>query len=547
MTQEYRLDGAEFTKLVLAGAENLREHAKEVNELNVFPVPDGDTGDNMMLTIRGGASSVGDEYLDIAKASRKIADGMLLSARGNSGVILSQFFAGIANGLEGVEKAGPKDMENALLCGVEQAYGAVAKPSEGTILTVARMATEYVCSQGLRTVEDVLRGFVEEGYRALRMTPDFLPVLKSAGVVDSGGAGLLYIVDGMLRALTGEYVTYIAPSEAADAPKTNDIELFTSESELEYGYCTECLVRLQSAKTDISEFDIEVIRDYLKSIGDSVVAVKNGSLVKLHVHTKVPGRVFDFCQKYGEFLSVKVENMSLQHNNVEFAGEETVNEAEKKPFGIVAVCSGEGVKRLFLESGADITVDGGQSMNPSAEDLLDAFRRVNAETVFVFPNNSNIILAANQAARLCKEADVRVIESTTVGEGYAAISMFDPSSEDADIIAEELTEAMKGAVTASVSRCVRDVSDMDVRNGEYIGFVGKNILSSSESRLECAKQLMNKCPAEDLTIGIILRGEAADADEAELLRAYLEESMPDKEIYLTDGNQAVYDYTVIFN
>lgn len=540
MTEDYRLDGAEFAKLVQAGAENLKEHAKEVNDLNVFPVPDGDTGDNMVLTIKGGAGAARNDT-GIAGASKSIADGMLLSARGNSGVILSQFFAGIAQGLDGIEKAGPAELCAALRRGVEKAYGAVVAPSEGTILTVIRMATEYVEKNSFSTVEDTLRAFVEEGYRVLEKTPEFLPVLKTAGVVDSGGAGLLYIMEGMLRALTGEEIIRSYGEESVK--EGVDLDCFTAESVLEYGYCTECLLRLQTAKTDIGEFDVAVITDYLSSIGDSVVAVANGSIVKLHVHTKTPGRVFDFCQRYGEFLTVKVENMSLQHNGT--AGAAQQEKTERKKYGIVAVCAGEGIKELFIDAGADVIVDGGQSMNPSAEDFIKAYERVNADTVYVFPNNSNIFLAARQAAGMFSGSDIRVLESRTVGEGYAAISMFDPSAGSPDAIEEDLRAAMEGVLTAEVSLCVRDVTDMDVRKGEYIGFVGKEVIASHKEREECAVNTAKALDTENGDIIIVARGKDAPEDEAEKVLSRLEDVYPDKEVYLIDGRQAIYDYIFI--
>ena len=314
---------------------------------------------------------------------------------------------------------------------------------------------------------------------------------------------------------------------------------------LEYGYCTELLLRLQRCKTDIEAFEVGMLTDYLKGIGDSVVTFKTGSIVKIHIHTMTPDRVLAFCQRYGEFLKVKIENMSLQHNNI------TSNDSkpsagpksERKPYGIVAVASGDGIKALFTECGADVIVDGGQSMNPSAEDFLEAFAQVNAETILVLPNNGNIILAARQAAGMYADADVRVIDSRTIGDGYAALSMFSADSGDTEQIVSELTEAMDGVITAEVSKSVRDAEG--VHAGEYIGFVGKNILASGSSRFETVCRTAEKTDFSAHDICLLLRGREVERAEAEALRDKLLAQYPGKELYLIDGMQEIYDYILI--
>lgn len=537
------INGLLFAKMLQTGCENLRAQAQDINNLNVFPIPDGDTGDNMLSTVIGGANAAGSGEPSLSDTARRISDGMLLSARGNSGVILSQIFEGLADGLAGVEEADSQAILFALQEGVRHSYHAVLEPTEGTMLTVFRLATESVSAQVPSEPEKMLRSFLKEAKRVLQQTPEMLPVLKKAGVVDSGGAGLIAIGEGMLRALEGDAVPVMAqPTEAS--PQDVDVNLFTEDSVLEYGYCTELLLRLQRSKTDIETLEVSALTDYLKGIGDSVVAVKAGSVVKIHIHTMTPDRVLAFCQRYGEFLKIKIENMSLQHNNVlQEHAVEVQPQGERKPFGVVVAATGDGIKQLFEERGADVIVDGGQSMNPSAEEFIEAFRRVNADTIFVFPNNGNIILTAKQAAGMYRDSDVRVIESRTVGDGYAALSMLSFESGDVDRVEQELTEAMDGVVTAEVSKSVRDTDE--VHAGEYIGFVGQHILASGQSRAETVCATVEQLQERGFDICILLRGREVPSAEAEQLGAQLLSRYPGKEFYVMDGMQEIYDYIMI--
>ncbi len=545
------LDGKMYTEMINAGAANLKAHAQEINDLNVFPIPDGDTGDNMLSTIMGGVSDEESADESIGEAARKASDGMLLSARGNSGVILSQFFEGMAGSFSGLEAADSRAFAKAFQGGVTQAYNAVMEPTEGTILTVIREATEYASSKDTETPKEFLMEFIEEAKRSLERTPDLLPVLKKAGVVDSGAAGLVYIIDGMIRAVCGETVELVSTVVAEKAKKL-DLDAFGPDSVLEFGYCTELLLRLMRAKTDIDSFDVKVISDYLQSIGDSVVAVKNGSVIKIHVHTMTPYKVLEYCQQYGEYLTVKIENMSLQHNSNNDEETSAVMEkapeanAERKKYGVIAVASGEGLKQTFLDLGCDVVVDGGQSMNPSAETFLEAFDRVNADTIFVFPNNGNIILTAHQAAKLYPSSDIRVIESHTIGDGYAALSMLAPSG-DADSIVAELTEAMSGVLTAEISRCVRDANmdGMELKIGDYIGFAGKKLLASGTDRLKTVCDTVDNMGIRDYDICIVVSGKDGTADEAAEIESYVNSNYRGKEVYVIDGGQDVYDYIII--
>lgn len=547
MDKNEKLDGLTYAKMVSAGAANLQAHAKEINDLNVFPIPDGDTGDNMLMTIMGGIIPHDKANESIGDTAKQVSDGMLLSARGNSGVILSQFFEGMSDVFSGIEYADANVVASAFKGGVSQAYKAVMEPTEGTILTVIREATEYACALPCKTPTDFMNAFIEEAKRSLDRTPELLPILKKAGVVDSGGAGIIYIIDGMLRALNGESIALDIKEQATK--NEIDLDAFTPESTLEFGYCTEILLRLQSSKTDVENFDESIIKNYLQTIGDSIVTVKSKSAVKIHVHTMTPYKALEFCQRFGEYLTVKIENMSLQHNSSR-AMEEIDTKAqpdERKKYAVIAVAAGDGVKQMFLDRGADLIVDGGQSMNPSAEAFLDAFDKVNADTVFVFPNNSNIILTALQAAKLYNSSDVRVIESRTVGQGYAALSMLDTSSGNTDAIVDELTEAMDGVITAEVSKCVRDVDTdgMKLRSGEYIGFVGKEILASGKDRISVAKATADTLDLKNHDICIVICGKEATERDAAEIEDHISSHYRGKEVYVINGGQDIYDFIMI--
>lgn len=536
-------DALLYKKMTVAGAANLKAHAKEINDLNVFPIPDGDTGDNMLLTVEGGSSVEVCETL--GATARAVADGMLLSARGNSGVILSQFFDGIAAGFDGLDTATVAELANAFSEGVKHAYAAVMEPTEGTILTVAREASDAAKNSGAKNAEEYFDAFLAEAKTSLAKTPELLDVLKKAGVVDSGGAGLIRIVEGMRQALDGK-TDFFFEEETKHGAEKLDLGKFDENSVLEFGYCTELLLRLQNAKTDVKNFDTSVITDYLKEIGNSIVAFKTGSIVKIHVHTMTPDKVLGFCRNFGEFLTVKIENMSLQHNNTE-AFEAVEKPKEHKKYGVVTVACGDGIKQMMLDLGADVVVNGGQSMNPSAKDFLDAFEKVNADTVFVFPNNGNVILAAKQAAGMYEKADVRVVESKSLGEGHAALTMLNTEIEDPNEIVAELYDAMKNVTTAAVSTCSRDTENngIDLYRGEYIGFVGDRVLSADNDRVDTAKRLIDSLDFDDREICILICGKASDAAETEEIRSYLSSKHPMCEVYVIDGGQDVYHYILI--
>lgn len=546
---ERQLNGTIFVKLLKGGAANLRANRMVVNELNVFPIPDGDTGDNMCMTLEAGASSVSlDDGENLENVASKAAKGMLLGARGNSGVILSRIFAGISKGLQGHLTAGLSEVADALSLGVSEAYAAVSNPVEGTMLTVYRDAVEYAKSHisDRTTWAEFASDMIEELKRSLERTPSLLEELRNAGVVDSGGAGLVYIAEGAKDGYYGR-ITETLSTEGHNSAAPN-LSKFTEDSVLEFGYCTEFLLRLTRAKTDIDNFDLDGFIAYLNSVGDSVVAFRDDTIVKVHVHTMTPGEILNYCQQYGEFLTLKIENMTLQHNEVSQQKRftPTVTKPHKK-YGIVTVSSGAGINSTFVDLGADICIEGGQSMNPSVEDFLAAFTQVNADHIIVFPNNSNIILTAKQAADLFDEADIRIVPSKTIGEGYAAISMLDTSAETVEDLVAAAQDEIEHVVTGLVSRAVRDtVADgVEVRAGSYIGFVDDDILNCCEDARSAVYELAHKINAGDYDVLLLIYGKDVSEEEAYQTAQKMASDFRRTEVIVIDGGQTVYDYILV--
>ena len=543
------IDGKEFFSLIAAGVANLNKNLKTVNELNVFPIPDGDTGDNMYHTISGGFERIRSiEQNDVGKRARALADGMLLNARGNSGVILSQLFAGLANGLDGKTTATVSDLAAAFNEGVKTAYLSVIKPVEGTILTVARESFGRG-AETLKEDSDLDQYFTEvlkEMKVSLENTPNLLAVLKEAGVIDSGGAGLYYIADGMKRALSGEE-TITETAGRTEPDKNVDFSKFDEDTEMTFGYCTEFLLRLQNRKTDVKNFDEKVIIDYLSTIGDSIVCFKTGSIVKAHVHTFEPYKALEFCRSFGEFLTVKIENMTLQHNET-IGGELAVTTAknERKPFGVVAVATGAGVIEMFKDFGADVVIDGGQGNNPSAETFIKAFDEVNADDIFVLPNNSNIILTAKQAGKMYDNSAVHVIETKNIGDCYSALSMLDYSCGDAAVIADNMKKDAESVTTGMITRAIRDanLNGVDIREGDYIGFTDKTMFASCKDPVDTFVSLCEKLDIGKRNFLIVIFGAGAKEEDKSAVANYAE-NLSNVEYYAIEGGQEVYDYIVI--
>ena len=551
------LNGQDLKALVASGAKALRENIEEVNNLNVFPVPDGDTGTNMCHTIEGGVSAVKDIDSDsLSDIAKPLSSGMLLGARGNSGVILSQIFRGICKGLQDKKEVNAVELAEAFELGVKQAYGAVVTPVEGTILTVFREATEYASEKinVSSTINDFFHFHLAQASRSLANTINLLPVLKEAGVIDSGGAGYVHIVKGMIRYIEGESVDFSFLDESSSSSSISssgdiDFSAFGPDDELKFGYCTEFILRLQNSKVDIEKFNIQDVIDILNGEdikGDSIVALNDDSVVKVHVHTMNPGRVLDHMRKFGEFLTIKIENMALQHN--EQIGDSELEENRQKEhlkYALVAVASGDGIKEQFKEFGVNAIIDGGQSMNPSTEDFIKAFKTLDAENIIVFPNNKNIIMAAKQAAQLYKGSNVVVIESKSIPQCYSALTMLDYSSDDLTIIVGNFKQAIDNVASGEITTSIRKttVNKVLINKGDYIGILDGKLLVASRNRLSAFKKLLaNVKDVDSKEVLIVLCGKNVPEEERNQIPDMIYELYPYMETAVIDGGQDIYDY-----
>jgi len=548
MKKLFEISGNLYVSMLRLGASCLEASKKDVNDLNVFPIPDGDTGDNMFMTIKSGvekavASQTSD--ISISEAAAEVSRGMLLGARGNSGVILSRIFAGLSKGLTGVDKADMDTFCKAWQSGVTEAYSSVSNPVEGTILTVLKDSVKAVSELQDADLVSFLDVMLDEMRASLERTPDLLPVLKEAGVVDSGGAGLLCIVEGMHKAACGEKPSDNAVLGSASVPAQSqtNLDAFGPDTELEFGYCTEFLLRLQTAKVDLDTFDETEIRNYLTGAGDSVVCFREGSIVKVHVHTKTPGDILSHCQKWGEFLTLKIENMTLQHSGVEI--KDNFVPKRKKRIGVVSVACGSGICDAMKEAGADCVIEGGQTMNPSVKSFVKAFEHVAAETIFVFPNNSNVILTARQAAELYSGSRIIVIPTKDPGAGYVAIASMDKESKDIDALEQSILETIGGVSTGLVSKAIRNASKdgVDVVEGDYIAICDGKILSDGKSASQLAVDLAGKMGISDHEVALVFTGR--DAQDADELERSLSRQYPLTEFIIRSGGQPVFDYIIV--
>lgn len=547
LVKERVIDGNDFEKLITSGVYNLKKHIDIVNDLNVFPVPDGDTGDNMYLTINGGLNSlknINDNAIGVK--AEALANGMLLNARGNSGVILSQFFNGIALSLKDKINADTKVIAKALKEGVNKAYASVVNPVEGTMLTVIREATENAINnlEKNESIGDFFDYYLNEMKSSLDRTPDLLFSLKEADVVDSGGKGLVYIVEGMKSAIDGKEI------ENNEEQNVNissvDFSKFNEDSIMEYGYCTEFLLQLQKCKCDVNSFDVKELIKFLETIGDSIVAVKTNSIVKVHVHTLTPYKALEYAQRFGEYLTVKIENMTLQHNDLNKKEVKKIKK-ERTKYGIVTVLNGQGLKDSFYDLGVDVIIDGGQTSNPSIESFIEAFDECNADNIFVFPNNSNIIMAANKAKELYSKANVIVINSKNIGEAYSSISLLDYSSDNLDEIKENFETNMQNVTTAMLTKSIRNalINNVDIKENDYIGFKDKIMLTSNKDKLESYFELLNKLDIEHKNYLINIYGKDLLNKEKEIIEKYINDNYPSLEYYSIEGDQEIYDVILI--
>ena len=532
------INGQLFKQMLQSGAANLSNHHAEIDALNVFPVPDGDTGTNMSMTFTSGVKDAlavcSDEIPVIAKALSK---GLLMGARGNSGVITSQIFRGLYQSIDKKETLNAADLAAAFSKGSEVAYKAVMKPVEGTILTVIRESSyyaEHLVKPEEMEVEEWFKTFIEYAKESLNTTPDLLPVLKEVGVVDSGGAGLIVILEGMYSALLGNVI------EAHETDSAASVAAMDVENE-EFGYCTEFILRLNDH--GMRAFTEDKLKRKLSQIGESIVVVQDEELVKVHVHTLTPGEALNLAQRYGEFVKLKIENMQEQHSTLQSEAAAPA-EVPAKEYALIAVAAGEGLTNLFKEYRCDVVISGGQTMNPSTEDFVAAINKLNAKHILILPNNSNIVLAAQQAAVVLDDRDIHVLPSKTIPQGLSACLMFNPEA-DVEANLEEMTEAIKNVKTGQVTYAIKDTTyeGLEIKEGDYMGMFEKSIIVAVPDKMEAVKTLVDQMVDEDAEIVTLIAGEDASEEEVEELVAYIEDNY-DAEVDLHRGNQPVYCFVL---
>ena len=532
------LNGKDFKEMLSSGAANLDNNQAEINALNVFPVPDGDTGTNMSMTFNSGAKEANQCFSNnIGDVAKSLSKGLLMGARGNSGVITSQIFRGFAQSIEGKEEINTKELAEAFENGTRVAYKAIMKPVEGTILTVIREASWYANREvkenpkmDIETYFHRLEYFMED---SLEHTPDLLPILKEANVVDSGGAGLLKIVQGFIAYIDGTPVTTNA---VVVELARNAQSVFENE---EFGYCTEFILRLK--ENYLKGFDENVLKNKLAKEGESLVFVRDEDLIKVHIHTLHPGDALNLAQRYGEFVKIKVENMQEQHSELVKEGE--VKPKEKKAIGVIAVAAGEGVTNLMYELGVDCVISGGQTMNPSTSDFIEKIKELDhCEKIMIFPNNSNIMLAAKQAKDLVDYKEVEVIECKSIQACLSALARFSPESDFNDLVAEfnELCPSIK---TASVTYAVKDssIDGIELKEGDYMAMIGKSIVTNGTDLSEVCRLMLEKFLDEDSELLTLITGEDADEKITERIVEYVENNS-DIEVDVIKGDVPVYYY-----
>ncbi|EOS32243.1 DAK2 domain fusion protein YloV [Lachnospiraceae bacterium 28-4] len=547
------IDAKMLSKMFLAGAKNLEEKKEWINELNVFPVPDGDTGTNMTLTIMAAAKEVSAmEKPDMTVLCKAISSGSLRGARGNSGVILSQLFRGFTKGVRDYEELNAKILADAFDKAVETAYKAVMKPKEGTILTVAKGGARKARELADRGEED-LTVFFEEVIKyadeVLEKTPDLLPVLKQAGVVDSGGQGLMQVLKGAYEAFLGKEIDFKLSDVKASASATSVNMDAQAQADIKFGYCTEFIIMLSRNFNIKQEMDFKA---YLESIGDSIVVVADEDVVKVHVHTNDPGMAIQKALKYGALSNMKIDNMRLEHQEKLFQMAEKQRkeaaepeEMPKKEVGFIAVSAGDGIQEIFKGLGVDYVIEGGQTMNPSTADMLDAVEKVNADTVFILPNNKNIILAADQASHMVEDKKIIVIPTKTVPQGITAVINYVPElsvEENTDTMSEEIKSVRTGQVTYAVRDTMID--DKEIKQGDYMGIGDSGILSNGTDMMEVTFRMIEDMMEDDKELISIYYGSEVSEETAGELKDRVEERYPRCDVELQYGGQPIYYYIV---
>ena len=544
-----KINGLVLAEMIDLGSKNLAKNAEKINSLNVFPVPDGDTGTNMNLSMSSGAKETAANVVEnIGELGKSFSKGLLMGARGNSGVILSQLFRGMSQYIADKKEIDAKEFAEAIQNGVSIAYKAIIKPVEGTILTVAREAAEagLKAAKNTDSVVEVMEAIYAEAQASLKRTPDLLPILKEVGVVDSGGQGLVCVYQGFVAALKGEKI------EGLESVETNVVDMqfeddhdmdFMSPEDIVHGFCTEFTVRLDKEKKDFNE---DKFREDMSKFGDSLLVISDSEYVKIHVHTETPGDVFNYGQQYGELIKIKSDNMREQHREVlrKQEAKQASTPKEIKEQAMISISMGAGLSKVLTSMGVDYIVEGGQTMNPSTEDIMKAIKEVNAKNIFIFPNNKNIQLAAKQAAELAEE-NVFVIESKTAPQGLAAVMVFNPQAS-ADENFANMQEVLLTVSTLEVTHAVRDtnIEGVEIKKDEFMGIKDGKIVVSNLSLNTVLEELLEKSIDEDKEIVTLYLGEESTEEYTDFLEQLIEEKYPDVEVELIESGQPVYPYII---
>ena len=550
MNTQSTINGSTFVELLKFGYKNLLAHLQIINDLNVFPVPDGDTGTNMKLTYSNGLKTISDDDAAVGKIADEFARGMLFGARGNSGVLTSQYYRGFADVILGKEELSVQDFALAMVGAYKNAYNACAEAAEGTILTVARESIEAAkyCITGKENYIDFLTKVVLEMRKSLDNTPNLLPVLKENGVVDSGGKGLLTIFEGYLSFFTGKDIDVNDEGEALEEHNPMDkidYSAFNEDSELDYGYCTEFLLQLLKSKVDIPSFDINSFIEWMQAHGESLVCFQTGTIVKVHIHTKKPYEVIEYAQKFGEFVAFKMENMALQHNNV--IKDEKKKSENRKKLAIITIAQGDGVIEAFKGLRCDLVLNGGQTMNTSVSEMIDAFNYVNADEIILLPNESNMIKTAHQAADLYKDSVVKVIETKNIQEGFAALNSYFDEDLTPEEVYEALLEAKDMIVPLTIFKSGKEANiDGEIApKGSYVEAIGHKLIGYKKDIVESTLEAFSKISdISDKSFAFVFFGQMLSEEETEKITSALNEKYPNIELGLINGKQDVYDLLI---
>ena len=544
------IDSKKFRDMVRVATHRLGRNAEFINSLNVFPVPDGDTGTNMNLTIESGAKAVAQNTSNsVGDLTESLAKGMLMGARGNSGVISSQLFRGVYKATQGMKTLNAQELANAFSNGVATAYKAVMKPVEGTILTVARIGAQEGANKANETddVEEVMKAIVEGAKNALKTTPDLLPVLKQVGVVDSGGQGLLFIYEGFLEGLLGEeFADRYQPDEGEmdemiNAMHHQSVQSQLSTQDIANGYCTEIMVDLTADVPNKKTFNLDEFRDHLSKLGDSLLAVSDDEVAKVHVHTEQPAAIFAYGSQFGQLGKIKIDNMRIQHETIVNNSEEN---QESVDFAVIAVASGNGIRKLFESEGVNRIISGGQTMNPSTQDIIDSIKKSGAKKAIVMPNNGNIIMAAKQAAEV-SDISVGIVPTKTISQGLTAMLSFDPDDSLDDNVAN-MTDALDTVVSGEVTKANRDttINDIEIHQNDFLGIVDGDIKVANTDLITATSTMIEKMLDEDAEIITVMYGRDSNKKEAQQLVDSVKKKHDDLEFEIHDGGQPVYNFLI---